>query len=564
MSLATTPDGIVRGTVLAADGAVDGALDGALDGRTLHRFLGIPYAESPAGPRRFLPPVPVRPWDGTRDCTVPGAMAPQNPDPFLPPSDGFAERWDEDSCLNLNVWTPGTGGARPVMVWVHGGAYLTGSNNGGLHDGGRLAAALDVVVVAVNYRLGALGFLHLPELLGPDYADSSSSALLDILEALRWVRRSIAAFGGDPRNVTLFGESAGAAAVGTLLGMPVSEGLFRRAIMQSGTAERVRPPEETRKITEEFLGHCGLDAFSAAELLTLPVDCLLKAQEALSKAAGGSTFGVALPFQPATGTPAIPEPPLAALRQGLNSGVDLLAGTNLNEGSFAVELRPASPSDPPDLADRVELMMAERSGDPAGERARYAEALAETLGTAPTGKQLLEAYLSDAQYRQPTTRLLDARSGSTGRNFSYLFTWKSPAMGGKLGSCHALEIPFVFRQLDSAEAAYLTRGKAPANLAEWMSAAWAAFAGSGVPVAAGLPPWPEYRDQTGARDHNGVLDHRGVRPTMVLDAGPRVESDPRGRLREFWASHGTPFQPAKIGFPTIDKPGSAAETNDVA
>ncbi|CAN7172873.1 carboxylesterase/lipase family protein [Arthrobacter sp. LjRoot14] len=553
MSLATTPDGVVRGTVLAADGTVDGAECG----RTVHRFLGIPYAESPARVRRFLPPVPVRPWGGARDCTVPGAMAPQNPDPFLPPSDGFAERWDEDSCLNLNVWTPGTGGARPVMVWVHGGAYLTGSNNGGLHDGGRLAAALDVVVVAVNYRLGALGFLHLPELLGPEYADSSSSALLDILEALRWVRRNIAAFGGDPGKVTLFGESAGAAAVGTLLGMPASEGLFRRAILQSGTAERVRTPEESRRITEEFLRCCGLDPTRAAVLLTLPVDRLLAAQEALSKAATGSTYGVALPFQPATGTPAIPQPPLAAIRKGLNAGVDLLAGTNLNEGSFAVELRPASPSDPPDLADRVELMMAGHSGDPAGDRARYAEALAETLGTAPTGKQLLEAYLSDAQYRQPTTRLLEARSGSTGRNFSYLFTWKSPAMGGKLGSCHALEIPFVFRQLDSVEAAYLTRGKAPADLAEWMSAAWAAFAGSGAPVAAGLPPWPEYREP-------GALEHRGGRPTMILDAEPRVESDPRGRLRGFWASHGTPFQPVKIGFPTIDKPGSAAATNDVA
>ncbi|MBP1133798.1 para-nitrobenzyl esterase [Arthrobacter sp. PvP023] len=542
MSLATTPDGLVRGTVLAVDGRVGG--------RSLNRFLGIPYAESPARLRRFLPPVPVRPWDGTRDCTVPGTMAPQIPDPFLPPSDGFAERWDEDSCLNLNVWTPGAdGAARPVMVWVHGGAYLTGSNNGGLHDGGRLAAALDLVVVSVNYRLGALGFLHLPELLGPEYADSSSSALLDILEALRWVRRNIAAFGGDATNVTLFGESAGAAAVGTLLGMPASEGLFRRAIMQSGTAERVRTPEESRRITEEFLGYCGLDASRAAELLALPVERLLAAQEALGKAAAGSTFGVALPFQPATGTPAIPEPPLAAIRKGLNAGVDLLAGTNLNEGSFTVELRPASPSDPPDLADRVELMMAglmkaERGADPAKERVRYEEALAETLGTAPTGKQLLEAYLSDAQYRQPTTRLLDARSGSTGRNFSYLFTWKSPAMGGKLGSCHALEIPFVFRQLDSAEAAYLTRGKAPADLAEWMSAAWAAFAGSGAPVAAGLPPWPEYREPE-YREHTGAPEHRGGRPTMILDAEPRVESDPRGRLRGFWASHGTPFQPAK-------------------
>lgn len=541
MSLASTPDGVVRGTI------------DAVDGRPVLRFLGVPYAESPARQRRFLPPVPVRPWTGTRDCTAPGAMAPQNPDPFLPPSDAFADLWDEDSCLNLNVWTPGTDGAAlPVMVWVHGGAYLTGSNNGGMHDGARLAAALGVVVVAVNYRLGALGFLHLPELLGPDFADSSNAGLLDILEALRWVRRNIAAFGGNPGNVTLFGESAGAAAVGTLLGMPASEGLFHRAVMQSGTAERVRTPEASRRITEEFLRHCGLGASRAAELLTLPVDRLLKAQEALSRAAAADTFGVPLPFQPAAGTPAIPVPPLDAIRQGLNSGVDLMAGTNLNEGSFAVELRPASPSDPPHLADRVELMLAEwmtaeRGAEPADARRRYEEALAETLGTAPTGKQLLEAYLSDMQYRQPTNRLFEARSGSAGRNFSYLFTWKSPAMGGKLGACHALEIPFVFRQLDSPEAAYVTRGKAPEDLAESMSAAWAAFAGSGTPAAPGLPPWPEYQISGSGRD----------RLTMILDVTPQVASDPRGRLREFWVDHRT-------ALPTIENPRSDSGTEAIA
>jgi para-nitrobenzyl esterase len=239
-------------------------------------------------------------------------------------------------------------------------------------------------------------------------------------------------------------------------------------------------------------------------------------------------------------------PPLDAIRQGLNSRVDLLAGTNLNEGSFAVELRPASPSDPPDLADRVELMLAQHgSADPAAERALYEEALAETLGTAPSGKQLLEAYLSDVQYRQPTNRLLDARMGSAGKNFSYLFTWKSPAMGGKLGSCHALEIPFVFRRLDSPEAAYLTRGTAPADLGDSMSAAWAAFAGSGAPAATGLPAWPEY------------TEHAKGRETMILDAEPRVESDPRGRLRAFWEHH-------RVVFPTIENPRTDSGTGAIA
>src|SRR3954469_3346974 len=213
MTFPTTSAGPVSGTARQ------------IDGHTVHAFLGIPYAESPAGPRRFLPPVPVRRWAGVRDCTVAGAMAPQNPDPFTPPSDALADLWDEDTCLNLNIWTPAPDGARrPVMVWIHGGAYVTGSNNNGMHDGGPLASTADAVVVALNYRLGAFGFLHLPELLGPEYADSSNVALLDLAEALHWVSRNIGAFGGDPGNVTVFGESAGAAAIATLLGMPASEG----------------------------------------------------------------------------------------------------------------------------------------------------------------------------------------------------------------------------------------------------------------------------------------------------------------------------------------------------
>jgi para-nitrobenzyl esterase len=458
-------------------------------------------------------------------------MAPQNPDAFTPPSDRLPELWNEESCLNVNVWTPGADAAgRPVMVWIHGGAYLTGSNNGALHDGGALASALGVVVVAVNYRLGALGFLHLPELLGPEYADSSNAALLDQLEALRWVARNIASFGGDPGNVTLFGESAGAAAVGTLLGMPASEGLFRRAIMQSGTAERIRSAAESALVTQEFLGLCGLDAARANELLDLPVGQLLAAQKALESAAAAGTFGVPLPFQPTSGTPAIPLPPLEAIRLGRNSRVDLLAGTNLNEGSFAVEFRPASPSDPPQLADRVSLMLARESSDPLRSRSGYEAALAKTLGHPPNGKQLLEAYLADVHYRQPTNRLLAARSGSRGKTFSYLFTWKSPAMGGKLGSCHALDIPFVFRQLEAAEAKFLTRGTAPQTLGNSMSSAWANFARFGLPQAAGLPPWPEY-----GREH---------RQTMVLDVTSRVAPDPRSALREFWEAH-------RVGLPTI-------------
>jgi para-nitrobenzyl esterase len=178
------------------------------------------------------------------------------------------------------------------MVWIHGGAYLMGANSDAMYDGARLAAAAGVVLVSINYRLGALGFLHLADLLGPGYADSSNLALLDQLEALRWIRRNIGAFGGDPHNVTIFGESAGAAAIGTLLGMPASEGLFRRAIMQSGTAERCRRPEDSARISATFLELCGLDASSANQLLTLPVERLLEAQAALEQRAAAESFAV--------------------------------------------------------------------------------------------------------------------------------------------------------------------------------------------------------------------------------------------------------------------------------
>lgn len=345
MKLASSHGGSFRGSTLTVDGT------------PVHRFLGIPYAKPPVRERRFRPPAPTTPLTGVLDCTRPGPAAPQSPESPAPP--GAKPRvWSEEGCLNLNIWTPGTdGSARPVMVWIHGGAYLSGSNNDGMYDGAGLAAASGAVVVAINYRLGALGFLHLADLLGAGYQDSSNLALLDQIEALRWVRGTIEAFGGDPHNVTLFGESAGAAAIGTLLGMPASGGLFRRAIMQSGTAERCRTAEGSARISRKFLALCGLGTSSAADMLTLPVDRLLEAQEMLVQDIGQETFAVPLPFQPTAGTPSLPRPPLDAVQQGQNGAVDLLIGTNLNEGSFAVEMRPPNPADP-DYAERAALVLA--------------------------------------------------------------------------------------------------------------------------------------------------------------------------------------------------------------
>ncbi|TQJ58716.1 para-nitrobenzyl esterase [Arthrobacter sp. SLBN-83] len=511
MTRLSTPSGLVHGSSLETDGT------------TIQRFLGIPYAGPPSGANRFRPPVPLVPWQGVRDCTAPGPAAPQNPESPAPPG-ATPRSWSEDGCLNLNIWTPGTDGpGRPVMVWIHGGAYLLGANSDGMYDGGRLAAASGAVLVSINYRLGALGFLHLAELLGPGYEDSSNLALLDQLEALRWVRRNISAFGGDPDNVTVFGESAGAAAIGTLLGMPASEGLFRRAIMQSGTAERYRQPEESARLSAVFLELCGLDRGSATELLSLPVERLLEAQAALERRIAAESYAVPLPFQPTVGTPSLPVPPLNSVRNGVNAGVDLLIGTNLNEGSFAVEMRPPASGDP-DYPDRAAVVLA-GAGVPAEQAPGYTEALTRVLSREPSGKELLEAAIADSVYRQPSNRLLDARllgahPRAAGKNFAYLFTWRSPAMGGKLGACHALDIPFVFRHLDIPEAAFLTRGKAPQSLSDAMSGSWASFAHTGTPDGAGLG-WTEYGQE---------------RSTMVLDAEPRLEADPRREIREFFGA----------------------------
>ncbi len=510
MTCLSTPAGSLRGTSLETDGT------------TIQRFLGIPYAGPPSGANRFRPPIPAAPWQGVLDCTGPGPAAPQNPESPAPP--GTKPRsWSEDGCLNLNIWTPGTDGpARPVMVWIHGGAYLLGANSDVMYDGGRLAAASGAVLVSINYRLGALGFLHLAELLGPGYEDSSNLALLDQLEALRWIRSNISAFGGDPDNVTVFGESAGAAAIGTLLGMPASEGLFRRAIMQSGTAERYRQPEESAGIVLEFLELCGLERGSAGGLLTLPVERLLEAQAALERRVAAASFTLPLPFMPTVGTPSLPVPPLDSVRSGANAAVDLLIGTNLNEGSFAVEMRPPTSGDP-DYPDRAAAVLA-GAGIPPSRAPGYIEALTRVLAREPSGKELLEAAIADFMYRQPSSRLLDARmlgaahSAAAGKSFAYLFTWRSPAMGGKLGACHALDVPFVFRHLDIPEAAFLTRGKAPQHLSDAMSGAWASFAQTGRPGGAGLD-WPEYGQE---------------RTTLMLDAEPRLEADPRREIREFF------------------------------
>ncbi len=292
-------------------------------------FRGIPYARAPQGPLRLRAPQPPEPWPGVRDARAFGASAPQSPGRLAAllgsPTESFAE-----DCLYLNVWTPGVDAARrPVLIWLHGGGFTTGSGSQPIYDGARLARRGDVVVVTVNYRLGALGYLQLPALEREAQAASANPGLLDQIAALRWVQENIAAFGGDPANTTLFGESAGAMSVGTLLGTPRAKGLFGRAILQSGAASNVYDREDAQRVAETFMKELGLAADDLAGLRAQPLAAVLAAQDRAAQ----QLLGVVrqLPFQPVVDGDVLPRRPLEAIAGGLARDVSLLIGTNLEE-----------------------------------------------------------------------------------------------------------------------------------------------------------------------------------------------------------------------------------------
>jgi para-nitrobenzyl esterase len=478
-------------------------------------FLGIPYAQAPGASGRFRPAAPARGHRDVRAATSPAPVVPQDPDIFrsmlgMPP-----EPWAEAGSLTANVWAPVGAEGLPVMVWVHGGGYVGGSNSSPRTDGARLAAAGDVVVIALSYRLGVFGFLPAFAELGEGFEDAANLGILDLVAGLEWVRDNVSAFGGDPDAVTLFGQSAGAAAVGTLLGMPRARGLFRRAIMQSGTAERARTPDAAAEISSRFLHASGLAPETARDLLDWPAERVLDAQRAFTAVVARDTVGLPLPYQPVIDGRSIPRLPLDAIRDGEGHGVDLIVGTNLNEGSFFTAMGEAEARTDERFTEALETLARQNLPGSADVTAGYRDELAGALERRPTPAETVEAFLSDVQYRQPTNRLLEARAAASARTNSYLFSWPSPVVP-ELGSCHTLEIPFAFRLLDHPEHTPLVGGDPPVALSDAMSGAWSAFA------ATGDPAWPAYDCVQ--------------RLTQGWDADPRVLADPRGGLRRWWAA----------------------------
>ena len=478
------------------------------------RFAGIPFAAPPVGPRRWLAPAPHEGWSGTRDASDFGKVAVQTAGSLEALAGGPSPDWDED-CLTLNVWTPALDDARrPVLVWIHGGGFATGSGSIPWYHGERMVRRGDVVVVTINYRLGALGWLDLGD-LDPTYDGSGNAGLLDQVAALEWVRDNVAAFGGDPGDVTAFGESAGGMSVGTLLGLPAAGGLIHKAVAQSGAAHNVVAREHALEVTERMLAALGTS--DVAALREVPAGRILEAQAQVAvevtkeRATGGAGAGLGLPFTPVLDDVVLRQPPLEAIREGSAAGVALLAGTTAEEWKlFGLMLR--SVEDEETILRRLGRMVE----DPHTVVAAYRQARDDA-----SHDELWTAMLTDRIFRIPAIRLAEAQAAhQPDRTFMYLFEWASTAFDGRLGSCHALEIPFVFDALDKPGAELFTGPDAPRDLAVAMQDAWLAFARTGDPSHPGLPDWPAY-------------DVEG-RATMHLGDPCHLEHDPGPTERASW------------------------------
>ena len=518
--LAQTAKGVPGATVETSAGKMRGLV---ID--KIQAFKGVPFGASTAGPRRFLPPLKVQPWTGVRDTFEIGLRSPLIDSVLVPEWAplNLREPMGED-CLNLNLWTPSAtrGGKRPVMVWLHGGGYGAGSPNMIPYDGANLARKHDVVVVTITHRLNVFGFAYLAQLGGERFAEASNAGMKDIIAGLEWIRDNVANFGGDPGSVTIFGQSGGAGKVSTLLGMPAAQGLFHRAIAQSGSALTSTPASAATENAEAFMARLGLKGNQVEDLQKLPMDQLVaalaprnpptgsgRADQGAGRAGrgrGGAGGGFAA--APVVDGKSLPHDVFTPTASTMSANVPLLIGSTETEVTWNVNTDYTVPADEAALRERVKRTL--RTDD-----AQSDKIVAIYRKGRPKASHLDLALVieTDASQFRSGTDTQAERKAALGKApvYMYRFQWYSPVSGGRLRAMHCMDIPFVFDNVDLSTSV-VGEGPDRQPLADKMSAAWVAFARTGNPNTKLLPKWEPF-----------TADKRA---TMIFNNECRAVNDP--------------------------------------